>query len=381
MAHLLSSLFLAGAIGGFAACSASDDSSGIKGPGTGKGGASGGGYGGNSAGTGGNILMDSGLGDGNLNADTSCAATELQAEAVPLDIYFMLDRSASMTENYGGTMSIKALRDGVSSFLNDPASSGIYTTAQIFGIFNNNNPTDESCDPSVYATLAMPWSPIPYPQLATWVQLIKADGLTPSEPALQGAVDACKTRLLDVPTHKCAVIFVTDGNPQGQCVSGDPQTALGQIAADALAASGIATFAIGFPGLPAEGQAVLNTIAQNGGTTAPIIISGTSVGQDFIDALNKIRGQALACEYKMPDLPAGKKPTFVVVRYSPGDGSASVDLKRKESKDKCGGDPGWYYDNNTSPTKIYLCPASCSVMQADAKGKVQVIVMCNEVPL
>jgi hypothetical protein len=375
MRHLLGSLFLAGAMFGLA-CSASDSGGGVTPPGGGKGGSSGGGWGGSMSGAGGSMFMDAG-GDQDLG-DSSCASVEVQAEAVPLDLYFMLDRSASMTENYGGTMSIKALRDGVAAFLNDPASAGIYATAQIFAIFNTG-PTDESCDPSVYATPGMPWSPIPYPQLATWVQLIKADGLTPSEPALQGAVDACGTRLLQEPTHKCAVIFVTDGNPQGQCVSQDPKAALGTIAAGALA-KGIVTFAIGFPGLPAEGQDVLNVIAQQGGTTAPVIISGTSVGQDFIDALNKIRGQALACEYKMPALPPGKGVGFVIVRYTPGGTGTPEDLKRKQDKASCGNDAGWYYDDNKNPTKIILCPASCTVMQADAKGKVQVVVACNEQP-
>jgi hypothetical protein len=232
----------------------------------------------------------------------------------------------------------------------------------------------------VYATPGMPWSQCPYPQLATWVQLIKADGLTPSEPALQGAVDACKTRLLDAPTHKCAVIFVTDGNPQGQCVSADPKTALGAIAAEALTSKGIVTFAIGFPGLPQEGQDVLNTIARQGGTTAPILIDGTTMSQGFIDALNAIRGKALSCEYQMPDLPAGKSIGYVKVRYTPGDGSAYQDLPRKHGKAECGNEPGWYFDSDTKPTKILLCPASCSTVQADTKGKVQVVIGCIEVP-
>lgn len=367
-------------LAGHLACS-SGGGDGTYGPGSGGKGGGGGtgatGHGGSGAGP----LLDAAPSDSDLNGDTGCAATELQAEAVPLDLYFMLDRSASMTEIYDGQMSIKALRDGIAAFLNDQANAGIFATAQQFGIFINNDPTNESCDPVEYATPPLPWSVLPYSQLATWVSLLKADGLTPSLPALQGAVDACKARLGVVAGHKCAVIFVTDGNPQGQCTTADPEGDLGKLAEDAYTNSGIATFAIGFPGIPAAGEQVLNTIAAKGGTKTPVLIKGGNVGQEFIDALNLIRGTALACEYKMPTLPPGKKPTFVVVRYTPGDGSAKKQLKRVLTKAECGSELGWYYDDNTNPTKILLCPGACGVVQPDTKGKVEVIVMCNEQPL
>ena len=124
-AHLAGSLFFGAAILALIACSASNDETRIGTGGAGKAGSAGGGWGGSQAGMGGSMFIDGGVGDGDLTGDSSCATVEVQAEAVPLDIYFMLDRSASMTENYGGTMSIKALRDGVASFLNDPASAGI----------------------------------------------------------------------------------------------------------------------------------------------------------------------------------------------------------------------------------------------------------------
>jgi uncharacterized protein YegL len=372
------SLVLVGlALAGHLACSAGGDSGfspGSGGQGTG---------GGSSAGSGGTgIVLDATFNDSELTADTSCAATELQAEAVPLNLYFMLDRSASMTELYGSTMLIKSLRNGIAAFLNDPASAGIFATAQQFAIFIDGDPLNESCLASDYATPPMPWSACPYPQLGQWVMQLKADGLTPSVPALQGAVDACKARLAEVTAQKCAVIFVTDGKPQGMCITQDPKADLGNIAADAYNNAGIAVFAIGFPNLPADGKDVLNVIAANGGTGKPTVMTGSGgVDQEFVNALNAIRGTALACEYKMPELPAGKKPTFVVVRYTPGDGSGAQQLKRKLSKADCGAEGGWYYDNNEAPEKILLCPGSCAVVQPDAKGKVEVLVMCNEQPM
>ena len=379
-AWLAASLALLGtALAGHLACSAGGGSDIGGGPGAGGSGNAGGSSGG-SGGT--SVVIDASLTDAELTADGSCAADELQAEAVPLNIYFMLDRSASMTEQYGGTMLIKALRNGIAGFVVDPASAGIFAAAQNFGVFVAGDPLNDSCDPADYASPPLPWSVLPYPQLAEWVKLIQADGLTPSVPALQGAVNACVARLNGATGQKCAVVFVTDGLPQGQCTTTDPKADLGAIASDAYNNAGIAVFAIGFPNLPQGGKEVLAEIASKGGTGTPVVMTGSGdVGQEFIDALNKIRGTALACEYKMPELPSGKKPTFVVVRYTPGDGSGAQQLKRRLSKAECGAEGGWYYDDNAAPTKILLCPGSCAVVQPDTKGKVEILVMCTEQPM
>jgi len=343
---------------------------------TGKGGAPGAGGGG------GGMIIDAALNDSELNADGACAANELNAEAVPLNLYFMLDTSLSMDKDWGQGKSIKALRDGVIGFLNDPVSGGIIATAQHFPLFENPNDTlSEYCTPDPYGTPPMPWSPIPYPQLGSWVGLLKPAGLTPTVAALEGSINACKARLLAEPLHKCAVILVTDGMPQGMCepTGISAEQPLGQLAADAYNNSGIPTFVIGFPGIPAEGQSILNTMAANGGTKQPIVIEGGDIGAQFKDALNAIRGAALACEYKMPELPPGKKSSNVTVRYTPGGGGAPQELPKKKDFAACGAEGGWYFDNEAAPTKILLCPGSCSVVQADTTGKVEVLVLCHEV--
>jgi hypothetical protein len=317
--------------------------------------------------------------------DSSCGVTTVTAEPVPLDVYFMLDTSFSMDVPAGisGKL-IDALRDGISSFVGDQKSAGIWAAGQHFPIIANAMLHEEACEPSAYSAPAQPWTALPSTQMADWVKKLEPDGLTPSPSALQGGVNACKTRLAQQAGHKCAVIFVTDGEPQQTPSCGpsgaDAEQPLGQIASDAIAA-GIPVFAVGFPGLKDLGKQILATIAQQGGTTAPTVIEGGDVSQQFIDALGKIRGAALSCEYKMPDLPAGKKPSFVTVQYTPGAGGASVTIKRKVSPSDCAADGGWYYDDNDHPTKITMCGASCSSLQNDAKGQVQVLVMCDEVPL
>lgn len=379
--HIALALAMFG-IGVAVACSASDTDpfgTGTSGSGGSAGTAGTGGTGGSTAGTGGDgdaaVVFDTGFtGDGQINADTSCADLTLQAEAVPLDMYFMLDVSGSMS----GT-NISALRDGLSNFFQDPQSAGLGAAAQMFPIAKYSDPYDETCDQNAYAKPAVPWGVLPNPSLVGWVQSLTPNGYTPSIPALTGAVQACHDRTTVMPTHKCAVVFVTDGRPEGNCPPTNlaAEAPLGVVAENAFNA-GIPVFAIGFPGLDTIGQSVLNTIAVKGGTGTPVIIQGGNVGQAFIDALEDIRGTALGCEYQMPTAEAGTvNPNLVKVTYKPGGATEAEEVSRMDSAADCVGD-GWYYDDNASPSKLIMCPSTCEKMQNDEGGEVQILLGCTD---
>ena len=42
---------------------------------------------------------------------------------------------------------------------------------------------------------------------------------------------------------------------------------------------------------------------------------------------------------------------------------------------------GWYYDNPAAPTQIILCPASCTLVEGDMTGEVDVTLGCSTVIL
>ncbi|MFO0570756.1 MAG: hypothetical protein U0263_34285 [Polyangiaceae bacterium] len=42
---------------------------------------------------------------------------------------------------------------------------------------------------------------------------------------------------------------------------------------------------------------------------------------------------------------------------------------------QCSGD-GWYYDNNTTPTKVNFCPSLCTKVQADYTAKLELALGC-----
>ena len=127
----------------------------------------------------------------------------------------------------------------------------------------------------------------------------------------------------------------------------------------------------------------LNKIAAAGGTTSAFLVdTGGNVQQQFLDALNRIRGAALGCNYKIPapTPPATADYTKVNVQYTPGGTSSPKIFPQVASKGQCpaSGD-AWYYDNPASPTQIVLCDPSCNKVKADASGSFDVLLGCQTI--
>lgn len=329
-----------------------------------------GGSGGSGGGGDGGIIDTGYTGDGEIDPDSSCAATTLQAERIPLDMFFMVDTSGSMAGP-----KLELLKGGLTAFLAEPDSAGLGTAGQRFPIGGLN----ETCDSNAYAAPAVPWAILPNASLAGWIDSLTAEGYTPSIPALQGAVDACKARKVTEPGRKCAVLFVSDGEPEGNCPpsSLSAEAPLGEIAADAFA-NDIPVFAVSFYGISSVGQKILITIAQEGGTEVPFAIKNDSVDQDFVEALAEARGTALGCEYQMPTTEEGDvNPNLVKVAYTPGDATESQTVPRKTTAAECDANGGWSYDDNDNPTKLVMCPSTCDVMRGDGQGKVEILLGCS----
>lgn len=210
------------------------------------------------------------------------------------------------------------------------------------------------------------------------------EGLTPSSAALQGAIDRAKAHALANPGHTVVAVLATDGLPT-EC-----DTNMANISAIASAAyagtPSIKTFVIGVFTQAEQAQATtnLNQISNAGGTgNAFIINTSQNVAQQFLAALNQIRGSALPCQYAVP-MPESGTPDYgkVNVQFTRSNGTKSTIVY---VNDVNGCDPnsgGWYYDVNPSsgtPTKILLCPASCNAVKADSQGKVDVLLGCKSI--
>lgn len=169
-------------------------------------------------------------------------------------------------------------------------------------------------------------------------------------------------------------VLATNGAP-GACDTN-------QAHIDAIAAAGvngtpkILTFVIGV----GSALTALNGTAAAGGTGQAFFVdTNQNVNQQFLDALNKIRGAALSCSYLIP-VPTMGMADFdsVNVQYTPGGGGANVVLPKVKDKASCptsGGD-AWFYDDNVKPKQILLCNASCTKVSADSKGQIDILLGC-----
>ncbi|WP_437630330.1 VWA domain-containing protein [Sorangium sp. So ce854] len=247
-----------------------------------------------------------------------------------------------------------------------------------------------SCNPDVYAAPAVAITPLDDASAAALVTSIAQKeplGGTPTAGALAGALQQARAHAEANPTHRVVTVLATDGMPT-DC---DPVSADGiaQIASEALAGTpSISTFVIGvFDGDDDGAQATMDRIAEGGGTTSAFFIdTSTDVTQAFLDALTAIRGQSLACEYQVPAPSAGQTLDYGTLnvehtRPQAGDPTTIFYVSDEASCDAAAG--GWYYDvdpaTGGTPTKIVMCPATCT--QFREGGQVALRVGCKtEVP-
>jgi hypothetical protein len=94
------------------------------------------------------------------------------------------------------------------------------------------------------------------------------------------------------------------------------------------------------------------------------------------------QGLALPCTFGLPAPPAGQTldPMKINVIYTPTSGTA-ITIGNVGSAAGCNGGPGWYYDHPLAPTQIITCPSTCTALEGDPSGKVDVQLGCNTVLL
>ena len=287
-------------------------------------------------------------------------------------MYMMLDKSGSMDDNVQGGTKWTVIRNALGSFLSQPSLTGVSVGLQYFPLGN------DSCSAATYAAPAVELAALPGvgTPIAQSLMGINPNGNTPTSAALQGAINHAKAWNTSHPDHVVIVILATDGDPTA-C-----DTSIANIAA--IAAAGVAgtprilTFVIGV----GTSQNNMDQIAAGGGTSQAFMVdTGGNVGQQFLDALNVIRGAALGCVYKLPS-PDGGTPDYdkVNVQYTPGGSSTGQMFPRVNGQADCpASGNAWYYDNPAAPTLIHLCPATCDTVKADTSGTVDVLLGCKTI--
>ncbi len=353
-------------------------------------------------GTGG-MAFDGG-GDGQLDDTTACVAEEYAGVLAPLDLYVMLDRSSSMEGSYWS-----AVTSAINTFIGAPECDGIGVGIQYFPLLpppgaippdcsngcGHYGPclynicigaADTACDAADYDEADVPIAELPgnLAALQTSLSQQQPEGsATPSRPAMEGAVSYATAWAQANPAHLTFIVYATDGDPTGCSTPLNYNTisATAALAADAAAGNPpVKTFVIGV----GVELANLHDIAAAGGTgLAYLVDTGGNVTQQFIEALNEIRGMG-ECQYQIPEPTQGELDYDMVnvSIYDPADREGTEQtIGYVDSEADCHPtEGGWYYDDPANPSKIMLCPASCEQVRL-TDWTVSVLIGCETIPI
>jgi hypothetical protein len=248
------------------------------------------------------------------------------------------------------------------------------------------------CTSTTYATPDIPVTALPSATFGAMFTAHTPGGFTPTGPALTGALAFARQRLASTPDHRIAVVLVTDGLPGGfipgyppaECMPADIP-GIGNIVGGPMGRTGtppVLTFVIGVfsPATAATARTNLDMLATAGGTAPAVVIdTGQNVTSLLQTALKQVQSKAIACSYKIPPPKMGTldfKKVNVAFKPSTG-GNATV--IGKTTMAACDARGGWYYDNETSPTEIKACPATCQMLQTDVDGAVQIQLGCQTI--
>jgi hypothetical protein len=217
--------------------------------------------------------------------------------------------------------------------------------------------------------------------------------LTPTGPALTGAVQQAQTWAAAHTDHQVVAVLATDGLPTLKTMGTGPMCAPVRVIGDIDAVVNVAnrgrtgtpsvsTFVIGVMGpddAAAGATTILDSIANAGGTNDAFLVDTTGdVQAEFRDALNQIRAKGLSCDLAVPKPDAGKQVDFGAVNVN-FDGKDLAFVGSAAGCDRTSG--GWYYNvddyTKEAPTRILTCPTTCTQFQATNMGSVQIKLGCR----
>lgn len=241
----------------------------------------------------------------------------------------------------------------------------------------------DSCDVAQYQRPSVPIAALPGNE-AKLVEVINGRttyGNTPTGVALRGAFDHMRMHLAANPGRRGAIILTTDGFPT-TCMPIDAAGIAADVQAAQMGTPPISTYVIGvFSAVEGmRARPMLEMLATAGGTGMPFLLDTTAdLGQRLNEALAKIRGEALPCEFAIPM--GNGNIDFGKVNVTLESGGQEQTVPYVQGMAGC--DPmrgGWYYDvlpAAGTPTRILACPATCEKFKAEREPKVSLVFGCE----
>jgi hypothetical protein len=360
-------------------------------------------------------------GDGTINdagvwvpgADGACFAASQTPDKInvqvekkvtkkkPIAMVLMQDRSSSMVGlcDQGVACNPFAWSEttaAITTFANDPNSAGIDVGLNFFPPIGAIGDTQGACDGSSCAVPAVAVGKLPGVASALTAAfqanppspISFLPNYTPTECGMRGMVSVC-TAFTKATGEQCVAVLITDGTPN-RCSTNS--AVLTQIAAAGKAA-GVKTFAIGMNG---ANFTLLNSIAQSGGTDCdakgPNLACDVSKGDSLLAALTAIRESVtvtetvtevqtkqLDCQWLIPPPPAGQvfDPARVNLGFTAAGGNRqTIGFVPSAADCQKAGDYGWYFDDAKKPTRVLVCPQSCTAIQASKGASIDIAFGC-----
>lgn len=394
---------------GFVACDGSpqlDDGSSSGGSG-----ASGGSdaVGGADLGSGGKLNVGSGSGSdggsGNLGGADACADSTAQAELIPANLLFVVDKSGSMncnappldtecTEPKKVDAQEPSKWEITQAALTGP-NGALQTLAGQKGVSAGliAFPLDDHCEVPAGGSVTVPIAALEAPQLAAITSglSLSADGQTPLAGAAIRGLEALRLGIHDGSlAGDNYMVVMTDG---AETCQEDALDDLLDYVEQARKYYGIRTYAIGAPG--SEGsRELLSRLAILGGTrrsddclkspsaAAESCHIDLTESDDFETELGEefhgiTAATAQSCEYDVPkDALIDRNKVNVELTPSSGEKEVVVQDAPEDGAAQCEGADGWQYTSDGD--QIVLCGGVCERVLSDPGAQVRVVFGCEE---
>ncbi len=98
----------------------------------------------------------------------------------------------------------------------------------------------------------------------------------------------------------------------------------------------------------------------------------------FDELANSVISSSMSCEWEIPPPPNGETvdPNKVNVEFDDGNGTKT--FPRVDSEKACKNtDQAWYYDNPEEPTKVFMCPQTCTLIRSTTEAKISITFGCD----
>jgi len=306
-----------------------------------------------------------------------CFAESREGKGIPIDFYFVVDKSTSMNADAGMQTRWTAMVNALNTFVRSPSSAGLGAGVNLFPKSMGNTTL---CGVNDYLTPLVPIGLLPgvAPQIATALTGQTLLRNTPTRPALEGSLTYARAEKMARATRDVAVVMVTDGDPTG-CTNNTGIAPSVTVARNFyMGTPSVRTYVLGI------GSSVnnLNQLAQAGGTAPARLIESGGEGE-LVAAFNAIRDNSITCEYQIPMRPGEPLDyTLVNLQIRVGINGQLMQVGKVTNAAACGTSGGWFYDQpvppaNPPPTKITLCPASCDPLVLTAGSHLDVLVGCK----